>query len=66
MKDTLVGEGEVANMLRAQARYEVEKRDAQLLLEKKENELQVALVGKKNQQLLFKKLPLSGKVKLIV
>lgn len=53
MRDTLAGKDEVANMLKAQARYEVEKKDAQLLLEKKEKELQVALVSKKNQQLVF-------------
>ncbi|MET0393029.1 MAG: tetratricopeptide repeat protein [Chitinophagaceae bacterium] len=53
MRDTLATESEVTNMLRAQAQYEVEKRDAQLLLQKKDNELQAALVSRKNQQLLF-------------
>lgn len=53
MRDTLVQESEVANMLRAQAQYEVEKREAQLLLQQKDNELKAALVSRKNQQLLF-------------
>jgi two-component system, sensor histidine kinase PdtaS len=53
MEDTLVNENEVANMLKAQSVYEVEKKDAQLALERKENELQTTRVSKKNQQIVF-------------
>jgi two-component sensor histidine kinase/Tfp pilus assembly protein PilF len=53
MKDTLIDESEVTNMLRAQSQYEVEKKEAQLALEKKENELKSAHIRNKNQQLIF-------------
>lgn len=53
MRDTLVNQDEVANMLRAQSQYEVEKKEAQLALEKKENELKSARINNKNQQLIF-------------
>jgi two-component system, sensor histidine kinase PdtaS len=53
MNDTLVDQNEVTNMLRAQSQYEVEKKEAQLALEKKENELKSVRISNKNQQLIF-------------
>ena len=53
MSDTLATENEVTNMLRSQSAYEVEKRDAQLALAKKDKELQELLVNKKNDQLIY-------------
>ena len=53
MTDTLATENEVTNMLRSQSEYEVEKRDAQLSLAKKDKEFQTLLVSKKNDQLVY-------------
>jgi len=53
MSDTLANENEVTTMLRTQSQYEVEKRDAQLGLAKKDKELQTLLVSTKNQQLIY-------------
>jgi two-component system, sensor histidine kinase PdtaS len=53
MSDTLANESEVTTMLRSQSQYEVEKRDAQLELAKKDKALQALVVSKKNQQLLY-------------
>ncbi|MGF2412083.1 tetratricopeptide repeat-containing sensor histidine kinase [Ferruginibacter sp.] len=53
MSDTLADENEVTTMLRTQSQYEVEKRDAQLELAKKDKALQYLSVSKKNQQLVY-------------
>ncbi len=53
MTDTLTNENEVTTILRAQSKYEVEKKDAQLALAQKDKELQSLVVEKKNQQLLY-------------
>ncbi len=53
LTDTLATESEVTNMLRTQSEYEVEKRDAQLALAKKDKEFQTLLVSKKNDQLIY-------------
>ena len=53
MNDTLAGVDEVTSMLRMQSKYEVEKRDNELALAKKDRQLQQLEVSKKNQQLFF-------------
>ena len=53
MNDTLVDEKEVMNLLRRSSQYELEKKDAELLLEKNEKKLQALALSKKNQWLLF-------------
>jgi two-component system, sensor histidine kinase PdtaS len=53
MTDTLANENEVTTMLRTQSQYEVEKRDAQLELAKKDKALQELSVSKKDQQLIY-------------
>ncbi|MEI9955267.1 MAG: sensor histidine kinase [Ferruginibacter sp.] len=53
MTDTLADESEVTAMLRTQSQYEVEKRDAQLELAKKDKAIQALQVTAKNQQLVY-------------
>jgi two-component sensor histidine kinase len=53
MNDTLADVDEVTAMLRSQSQYEVEKKDAELTLEKKDKELQTLLVSKKNLQMNY-------------
>lgn len=53
MNDTLVDEKEVVNLLKRSSQYELEKKDAELLLEKNEKKLQALALSKKNQWLLF-------------
>lgn len=65
MRDTLVSQDEITAILRAQARYEVEKKEAELALAQKDKELQAALLGQKNQQLLYLLLALALAVLLL-
>lgn len=59
MRDTLVTQDEITGILRAQSRYEVEKKEAELALAQKDRELQAALLSQKNQQLLYLLLALA-------
>jgi two-component sensor histidine kinase/tetratricopeptide (TPR) repeat protein len=49
IKDTLLTEGEAINMVKAQSQYEIEKRENQLLLEKKEKELNAVRLAERNK-----------------
>jgi len=49
IKDTLFTEGEAINMVKAQSKYEMEKKETQLLLEKKEKELNAVELASRNR-----------------
>lgn len=51
--DTLFTEAEAVNMIKAQSRYELEKKENQILLEKKEKELNAVLLTSRNRTILF-------------
>lgn len=53
MRDTLMSQDEITGILRAQSRYEVEKKETELALAKKDKELQETRLSQKNQQLVY-------------